>query len=192
MRGGDRGEDSPAAVAYSRGHTTTTAWATAAQCSIVLSHAPRVSVHQWFIAAPSCAATHLKWVHIKQVVCIVQRRLLIIKGGKPHALKVPPVTLLTPHHDPHAAPLCHVEWLNHPRNLIHKGDCACDVVNHLDVTDLRGEWVGGGVHRCEPGLCVQMVHSGACSDVARKHMCVPAPTAWACSPAACTQRAAQT
>lgn len=33
---------------------------------------------------------HLQWVHLQQVVCIVQGGLLVIKGREAHALEVTP------------------------------------------------------------------------------------------------------
>ena len=67
----------------------------------------------------------------QQVVCIIQGGLLVIKGREAHALEMPPVTLLTAHHDPHGSPLCHVHRLDDPRDLVHKADGTGDVVEHL-------------------------------------------------------------
>lgn len=45
----------------------------------------------------------LQWFHIKDVVSVVQWRLLIIKWWKAHPLEVPTIALLAAHHDPHGA-----------------------------------------------------------------------------------------
>ncbi len=50
----------------------------------------------------------------QDIVRVVQGRLLVIKGREAHALEVPPVALLPPHHDPHAAPLRQVQRLDDP------------------------------------------------------------------------------
>lgn len=73
---------------------------------------------------------------------IVQRWLLIVKGWEAHALEVPSVPLLPPHHNPHGAPLSHVHGLNHPGDLIHKGDGPGDVVDDLDMAHLGGAGTG--------------------------------------------------
>ena len=72
----------------------------------------------------------------QHVISIIERRLLVIKRGKAHALEVPPVALLPPHHDPHAAPLRQVDRLDDPWNLIDEGDGSGDVVKYRDIPDL--------------------------------------------------------
>ena len=41
--------------------------------------------------------------NIQDIVCIIQRRFLIIKRRKSHSLKMPSVSLFSSHHDPHGA-----------------------------------------------------------------------------------------
>ena len=48
-----------------------------------------------------------------------------------------PVSFLPTHHDPHGSPLCQVDGLNHPRDLVHKADGPSDVVEHTDVPHLQ-------------------------------------------------------
>lgn len=62
---------------------------------------------------------------------------LVIKGREAHALEVPAVPLLPAHHDPHRAPLCDVHRLDHKGDLVHKRDGPGDVVDDLDVADLK-------------------------------------------------------
>ena len=50
--------------------------------------------------------------HVEDIVGVVERRLLVVKGREAHALKVPPVALLAAHHDPHRAPLRNVHGLD--------------------------------------------------------------------------------
>lgn len=65
---------------------------------------------------------------------VVERRLFVIEGREAHALEVPPVPLLAPHHDPHRSPLRDVHRLDDARDLVHEGDGAGDVVQHLTIT----------------------------------------------------------
>ena len=74
---------------------------------------------------------------LSRAIPISDTNLLIIKGREPHALEVPAVPLLAPHHDPHGAPLRRVHRLDHPWDLVDKRDGASDVVDDLDVADLR-------------------------------------------------------
>jgi hypothetical protein len=75
-------------------------------------------------------------VDIEDVVAIVEWRLLVVKGGKPHSLKVPTVPLLSTHSKPHTAPLGMVYGLNDTRNLIHEGDGSGDVIKHWNFAYL--------------------------------------------------------
>lgn len=98
--------------------------------------------------AQSCNIQRVTGLHNhQQVVSVVQRRLLIVKRWEAHAFEVPPVTLLTPHHDPHAAPLGHVHWLDDQRYLINKADGASDVIQDTDVLDLQSQQVA---HQSNP------------------------------------------
>lgn len=46
-------------------------------------------------------------------------------------LKMSSITFFSTHHDPHGAPLCHVNWLDYARDFVHKRDGARDVVQNL-------------------------------------------------------------
>jgi hypothetical protein len=78
----------------------------------------------------------LERLDVEDVVAVVERRLLVVEGREAHALKVPPVPLLAPHHDPHRAPLRDVDRLDHLRHLVHKRDRAGHVVEDVDHADL--------------------------------------------------------
>ena len=73
----------------------------------------------------------LEWLHVKDVVGIVQRWLLVVKGREAHSFKMSPVPLLSTHHHPHGRPLGDVHRLDHPRDLVHEGDGPGDVVQAL-------------------------------------------------------------
>ena len=77
----------------------------------------------------------------QQVVCVVKRGLLIIERGEPHALEMPPVTLLPPHHDPHGSPLCYVHRLNDQGDLVNETDGSSDMVQYPHVFDLQYVYV---------------------------------------------------
>jgi len=47
----------------------------------------------------------LEWLNIKDVVGVVEGRLLVVEGREAHALEVATIALLSAHHDPHGAPL---------------------------------------------------------------------------------------
>jgi hypothetical protein len=55
----------------------------------------------------------------------------------PHTLEVSPVSLLSPHHDPHGAPLRDVQRLHDPRYLIHKTDRSSYVVQNFYIPYLE-------------------------------------------------------
>jgi len=78
----------------------------------------------------------LKRFHLKDIVPIIQRSLLIVKGWKPYSFEMPPISFLSPHHDPHGSPLSSVDGLNHPWNLVNEADGSCDVVENFHVSDL--------------------------------------------------------
>lgn len=62
---------------------------------------------------------------------VVQGRFLVVKGRKTHTFEVTPIPFLSPHHDPHCAPLGNKDWLNHARDLVDKGYGTRHVVQHL-------------------------------------------------------------
>ena len=64
---------------------------------------------------------------------------------------MPSIPLFPPHHDPHAAPLCHIERLNDPGHLVDECDCAGDVVQHGDVAHLL-PWHGHVLQQLEDGV----------------------------------------
>ncbi|RUP50905.1 hypothetical protein BC936DRAFT_137165 [Jimgerdemannia flammicorona] len=78
----------------------------------------------------------LQRLHIHNVVAVVERRLLIVERRESHTFEVPAVALLASHHDPHGAPLRDVDWLDHPRDFVHKGDGAGDMVQDGDLANL--------------------------------------------------------
>jgi hypothetical protein len=47
----------------------------------------------------------LERLDVQYVVGVVQRRLLVVEWRETHALEVPPIALLSSHHDPHRSPL---------------------------------------------------------------------------------------
>ena len=57
----------------------------------------------------------------------------------PHTLEVSSVSLLSPHHDPHGAPLCDVQRFHYPRYLIHKTYRSSYVVQNFDVPYLESD-----------------------------------------------------
>jgi hypothetical protein len=75
---------------------------------------------------------------------IIERRLFIIKRrksksekhSKPHSLEMSPISLFSPHLNPHSPSLRNVDGLNHSWNLVDKRDCSGNVVQHFDFTDL--------------------------------------------------------
>lgn len=73
----------------------------------------------------------------QQVICVVKGRLLIIKRWEPHALEMPPVTFLPPHHDPHGSPLCYVHGLNDQRDLVNEADGSSNVIQDPNMFDLN-------------------------------------------------------
>lgn len=75
--------------------------------------------------------------YYQDIVCIVQRRLLVIEWREAHALEMPAITFLAPHHDPHSPPLCSVHWLYHERDFIDKADGSRDMVKHINLLDLQ-------------------------------------------------------
>lgn len=73
----------------------------------------------------------------QQVICVVKRRLLVIKRRKTHPLEVPPVTLFSPHHDPHCSPLCYVNWLDDQGHLINEADSSSNMIQDTHMFDLH-------------------------------------------------------
>lgn len=78
----------------------------------------------------------LQGLDLQNIIPIVNGRLLIIKRRELHPLKMPPIPLLLPHHNPHGSPLRNIHGLDHKGHLIDEGDGAGDVVEDLDVSDL--------------------------------------------------------
>ena len=78
----------------------------------------------------------LKRLHLKNVITIVQRYLLIIEGWKSHSFEMPSISFLSSHHYPHSTPLCCVYWLDNFGNFVDEADCARDVVQYFDISDL--------------------------------------------------------
>lgn len=78
----------------------------------------------------------LKRLHLKNVIAIVQRYLLIIKGRKSHSLEMPSISFLSSHHYPHSTPLCCIDWLDDFRNFVDEADCARDMIQYFDISDL--------------------------------------------------------
>jgi hypothetical protein len=77
-----------------------------------------------------------KRLDIKDIVSVVQRRFFVVKGRESHSFEMAAIAFLAPHHDPHRAPLCGVHRLDDLRDLVHKGNGACDVVKSFDVANL--------------------------------------------------------
>mmetsp|Transcript_42648 Transcript_42648/g.166461 ORF Transcript_42648/g.166461 Transcript_42648/m.166461 type:complete len:380 (-) Transcript_42648:539-1678(-) len=75
-------------------------------------------------------------IHIHYIVSIVERWLLIVKRRKPYSSKVPPISFLPSHHNPHCSPLSNIHWLDHTGDFIHKGQSAGDVIKHVDEPHL--------------------------------------------------------
>ena len=72
----------------------------------------------------------LSRLYVQHVVGIVQRGLLVVKGGKAHALEVLPVPLLPPHHGPRGSPLGDVHGLDDLGYLVHEGYGSRHVVQY--------------------------------------------------------------
>ena len=66
-----------------------------------------------------------------------KRREINGKVMLPHTLEVSSVSLFSPHHNPHSAPLCYIQWFDHPWDLIHETDGSSNVVQHLDISHLQ-------------------------------------------------------
>ena len=82
---------------------------------------------------------HINWLkglHFQNVVSIIKGRLFIIKWWESHSLKVPSISFLPPHHDPHCTPLSNINWFDNLRNLVNKSDGSCDVIENLHISDL--------------------------------------------------------
>jgi hypothetical protein len=73
---------------------------------------------------------------LENVVAIVERRLLVVKRRKAHALKVTTVALLLAHEHPHGAPLGEIDRLANERQLVDKSDGAGGVKQRLDLAHL--------------------------------------------------------
>ena len=74
----------------------------------------------------------LKRLAFEDVVAVVEGRLLVVEGREAHALEVTPISLLSPHHDPHRAPLGSVDRLDDLWGLIDESNGSCNVVQNLD------------------------------------------------------------
>ena len=100
-----------------------------------------------FINFPRGASIREKGVHlnclkrfnVQDVVGVIERWFFVIKWRKSHALEVTTITLFSSHHDPHGPPLGQVNRFDDPRDLVHKRDCASDVVQNGNVADLVGD-----------------------------------------------------
>lgn len=82
---------------------------------------------------------HLDWfkgLHCEHVVSVIERGLFVIKCWEFHALEVSTISFLTTHHDPHGAPLCDVDWLNHFWHLVDYSEGSSDMVECADVSHL--------------------------------------------------------
>jgi len=88
---------------------------------------------------------------IKDVVPVVEWRLLVVEGGEPHSLEMPTVALLSTHSKPHAAPLSMVYRLNYMRNLIHESDGSGDVIKHWNLAYLL-PWEGDVLEQLHDGM----------------------------------------
>ena len=75
-----------------------------------------------------CYLNRFQRFNIKNVVCVVKRRFLVIKGWETHALEVATIAFLASHHDPHRAPLRQVDRLDDPRDLVDERNGPGDVV----------------------------------------------------------------
>lgn len=73
---------------------------------------------------------------VHDVVAVVERRLLVVERRESHALEMPTISLLAPHHDPHRTPLRDVDGLDDQRDLVDERDGARDVVEHRHVAHL--------------------------------------------------------
>ena len=65
---------------------------------------------------------------VQYVIGIVQRRLLVVKGGESHPLEVPPISLLPSHHGPRRSPLGKVDRFDHLGHLVNEANGAGNVV----------------------------------------------------------------
>ena len=74
----------------------------------------------------------LQWLHVQDVVAIVERRLFVIERREAHPFKMASVAFLSPHHNPHGAPLGLVDRFNHFWGLVDEGDRASDMIQDLD------------------------------------------------------------
>ena len=43
----------------------------------------------------------LQWLHIEDVIGVIERRFLVVERRESHALEVTSIALLSSHHDPH-------------------------------------------------------------------------------------------
>ena len=132
-------------------------------------------VHRAVLVLVQLQLDRLQRVHVQQVIGVVQRRFLVVKRGKPHALEVPAIALLPSHHDPHGGPLRHVHGLDHLRGLVDEGDGAGDVVDHLAVPNLL-PWHGHVLQELEHGVRDEFqrseVHPLVVAELARGHVAV--------------------
>mmetsp|Transcript_26458 Transcript_26458/g.83860 ORF Transcript_26458/g.83860 Transcript_26458/m.83860 type:complete len:710 (-) Transcript_26458:29-2158(-) len=117
----------------------------------------------------------LKRLDIKHVVSIIQRRLLVIERREAHSLEVAPVTLLTPHHDPHGPPLGQVHRLNDFLDLRAEGDGTAAVVHRPAVPNLlprHGDVLQQLVHCMREVLQRTEVDAFVMAELARRHISV--------------------
>ena len=132
-------------------------------------------VHRAVLVLIQLELDRLQRIHVQEVIGVVQGRLLVVEWGKPHALEVPTIALLSAHHDPHRRPLRHVHGLDHLRSLVDEGDRAGDVVDHLAVANLlpRHRHVLQELeHRVRNKLESSEVHPLVVAELARGHVAV--------------------
>mmetsp|Transcript_736 Transcript_736/g.1704 ORF Transcript_736/g.1704 Transcript_736/m.1704 type:complete len:700 (-) Transcript_736:62-2161(-) len=132
-------------------------------------------VHRAVLVLVQLQLHRLQRVDVQQVVGVVQRRLLVVEGREAHALEVPAVALLAPHHDPHGAPLRHIHRLNHLGRLVDERDGPGYVVDHLAVPHLlpRHRHVLQQLeHRVGHELERAEVHALVVAELARRHVAV--------------------
>ena len=117
----------------------------------------------------------LQGVHVEEVIRVIQRRLLVVEGRERDSLEVPPIALLSTHHDPHRAPLSDIHGLDHLRSLVDEGDGAGDVVDDLAVTRLLPGH-GHVLQELEDGVRDKLerakIHALVVAELARGHVAV--------------------
>src|SRR6266404_8392898 len=92
-----------------------------------------------------------KGVHVKNVVAIVERGLLVIERREPHSLEMPAVPLLPPHSQPHAAPLRMIHRFNDAGNLVHESDGPSNMIEDRNLAYLL-PWEGDVLQQLHNGM----------------------------------------